>query len=165
MRSLCIGYWGVGHRRNTCNDRRNDDDDDDDNDGDDDDDDGDDVEHRRNTCNDGHNGDDERHVMMKCLSLQFAHASSRLSISMGNQFSTDYSVGPIIMIPTGDHHEILIQLNCKRPDDSSRLCRRRVGYSLVMMRMRRRRRRIMKMTVMNGDLNTSKYWPRRLVCR
>ena len=61
----------------------------------------------------GHpNGDDQRHVLMKCLSLQFAHASSRLSISMGNQFSTDYSVGPIIMIPTGDHHEILIQLNC-----------------------------------------------------
>ena len=161
MRSLCIGYWGVGHRRNTCNDRRNDDDDDDD-DGDGD---GDDVEHRRNTCNDGHNGDDERHVMMKCLSLQFAYASSRLSISMGNQFSTDYSVGPIIMIPTEDHHDILIQLNCKRPDDPSRLCRRRVGYSLVMMRMRRRRRRTMKMTVMNGDLNTSKYWPRRLVCR
>ena len=59
MRSLCIGYWDVGHRRNTCNDRRNGDDDewvDDDDD-------------RRNVG-------DERHIMMKCLSLQFAHASS-----------------------------------------------------------------------------------------
>ena len=46
----------------------------------------------------------QRHLTAVCAGIL------RLSISMGNQFSTDYlaTVGPILMRPKADPHKILI---------------------------------------------------------